>query len=203
MVKPFEQCYTICAYIRKKNRMKMVPLVYAFMTHMTKEDYKDVLEKIVELLGNERPAIQQFVADFEKAVWAAMHAVFPGITIHGCSFHLNQAFFKNMGQISDLVPAYRRDSSTHNLCRRLMCLYLLPRELITISFYALREEAISTLVEPYSGMVIKFCNYIERVWIKNSEWPPAVWTSFMQFVRTNNAQEGWHNKLKGNLNFNY
>lgn len=147
-------------------------------------------------MGNELPDIVQFVADFEKASWIAMRDFYPGITVHGCSFRLNQSFFKKMGKIAGLVSAYWRHVATHHLIRRLMRLYLLQVECIYEQFLSPWSEAL-TLGAPYSDMVIKFCDYIERVWIKSNEWPPAVWCAFWMFIRTNDGQEGWYNRHKG------
>jgi len=33
-------------------------------------------------------------------------------------------------------------------------------------------------------------------WITSETFPPASWSVYNQFTRSNNAHEGWHNKLK-------
>jgi len=111
------------------------------MTHKTQEDYTEVLKIIHEHMDNERPDIAQFLVDFEKASWIAMRDFYPGIAVHGCSFHLNQSFFKKMGKIAGLVAAYRRHVATRYLIHRLMCLYFSPVECIYDQFLSLWSEA--------------------------------------------------------------
>ena len=38
-----------------------------------------------------QPSVRTVVMDFEKAVWRAIHDVFPGARSRGCAFHWGQA----------------------------------------------------------------------------------------------------------------
>ena len=38
---------------------------------------------------------------------------------------------------------------------------------------------------------------MEAQWIApDSAFPPALWSSYMQFIRTTNSLEGWHNRIQ-------
>ena len=63
--KPFEQLFSIHAFVRKGTTTKQVPLVYVFMSRRTQLDYKAVLQAVVYLIPGE-PDVEAFVLDFEK-----------------------------------------------------------------------------------------------------------------------------------------
>ena len=112
-----------------------------------------------------------------------------------------------MGKICGLLRLYKNDGGYHSILRRLMCLYPLPKEIIEPQFYKLRggllPEPVPTPADVNDNanpsiwaLLVQFFYYVERAWIKNSKCPPAVWSAFMMYIRTNSGQEGWCNKLK-------
>ncbi|XP_046445142.1 uncharacterized protein LOC124194801 [Daphnia pulex] len=176
---PFYQVFGIHAFIRH---------VTVLMSGKRKKDYVAVFSSILELLTLlGEPRVEEFMMDFEAAMWQACRAVFPTVKPVGCSFHLTQSFYRNIKAIG-LSPAYRKDSQTRNTCRELLSLYLLPAEKIRKRFQSIASNA--------TGLMLRFCNYVETTYINSTIWPPECWSMFMQHVRTNNNVESTHNNLK-------
>ncbi len=71
-----------------------------------------------------------------------------------------------------------------------MSLYLLPAKKIKKRFFLIKESATR---EP---LLLRFCDYILKVYIDSTIWPPETWSMFMQHVRTNKNVEDTHNNLK-------
>ncbi len=85
-------------------------------------------------------------------------------------------------------PLYRKNQETRSICRKLLSLNLMPAEKIPSLFYVIMSNA--------TGLLRRFCLYIEKTWINHSVWPPSAWSMFMQLRRNNNNAEGCHNHLK-------
>nr|CAH0100573.1 unnamed protein product [Daphnia galeata] len=141
------------------------------MSGKRKKDYVAVFSSILQLLNptDGYPKVQEFLMDFEAAMWQTCKAVLPTVKPVGCSFHLTQSFYHNIKTIG-LSIEYRTDSKTRRTCRELMSLYLLPADKIRRRFYSIAS--------------------------KSTIWTPENWSMFMQHVRTNNNVEGTHNNLK-------
>jgi hypothetical protein len=92
--------------------------------------------------------------DFEAAAWQACKEIFPGVKPVGCSFHLNQPFYRNIKQIG-LAPLYRRDKDIRKVCRKLLSLYHLPHNKIEGRFNYIKENTTNDLA-------LRFCCYIEN-----------------------------------------
>lgn len=84
----FYQVYTIHAIFDGF----VTPLVFCLLTNKKRSTYCKLLQKLKEL----RPALnpKSIMIDYEKAQIHAFQSVFKDITIRGCFFHLNQAFFR-------------------------------------------------------------------------------------------------------------
>ncbi len=104
-----------------------------------------------------------------------------------CSFHLTQSFYRNIKKIG-LAPQYRKDKETRKICRQILSLHLLPAEKIVKQFQNIKDGA--------SGLMLKFCCYVEENYIKSTLWTPSNWSMHGQHIRTNNHVGGTHNKLK-------
>jgi hypothetical protein len=159
------------------------------MSGKRKTDYCAVFTSILNLLKQDGnlPEVQEFMLDFEKAAWQACRTIFPAVKPVGCSFHLTQSFYRNIKKIG-LAPQYRKDQETRKICRQMLSLHLLPAEKIVKQFQNIKDGA--------SGLMLKFCCYVEDNYIKSTVWTPSNWSMHGQHIRTNNHVEGTHNKLK-------
>ena len=77
MKEPFVQLWSIHAFARVDDQLKMLPLAFVAMSSQRKIDYQHVLrcvcsevERIVP--NNPEVSVQEVVCDFEKAVWQAV-----------------------------------------------------------------------------------------------------------------------------------
>lgn len=186
--KPFQQLWSIHAFIQQNDAMKQNPLAFVLMSRRMKDDYMSVLNYLQGILINS--SVQCVVMDFEAAVWGAFRSVFPGVILRGCSFHWGQAVWRKIQDLG-LAPTYREKRSTHKFLRELMCLPFLPFEHIPPVF-----KEFFDLLEPHHPQALHLLlQYIEETWIDGPVWTPESWSVFGQSVRTNNDVEGWHYHL--------
>jgi len=120
--------FSVHAFVRKDGQLKQLPLAFAVMSRRRRCDYESVLRAIVDALP-QRPAVQAVVADFERAVWAAVQTVLPGVTQRGCNFHYTQAVWRNV-QVVGLQTAFASDDTIHRVIRMTMALGFLPANVI-------------------------------------------------------------------------
>lgn len=163
-------------------------------------DYRAVFTKILDLLKVEgrELAVEEFVMDFEAAVWQVCKELLPNVKLLGCAFHIAQAKLRHLKALG-LGPAYKRDPRVKKFCRQLLTLNLLPAHKIRKRFNCIKEK-----VEAEGDLetLLDFCIYIENTWINSSVWPPENWSMFKQMRRTNNHVEDFHNMLKVLVNSN-
>ncbi len=193
---PFKQLFTLHAFLKSPSGdIKQCPLLYGLMSRMEAKDYEAFLQAAIALLSGVSPsvppAVEDFVTDFEAAIWRGLRLVLPECSIHGCCFHWAQAVFRKLKQLG-LSEVYKRSASGHNFLKLLFGLPHLPSEHIPAAFKQLKETCETTLPEAMPLM-----QYIEATWIENSVHPPATWSVFRRVVRTNNDLEGWHRRLNG------
>lgn len=144
-----------------------------------------------ELLGKEL-AVEEIVADFERACWRAVEDVFPRVKIFGCGFHWTQAVFRKIKAIG-LVPLYHQNPSLRFFLRCCMCLNLVQSQEISGVFTQLKSEAGKLGLDKEDREKLDtFLTYMDGQWINNSFWRKSRWSVFRQFIRTNNDCEGWH-----------
>ena len=86
---PFTQLLSIHAFIKDGDVAKQLPLVYVLMSGKRKNDYKAVLQVMLDTLDAAR--VREIMLDFEEAAWRALHEVIPEATLKGCVFHWGQA----------------------------------------------------------------------------------------------------------------
>ncbi|CAD5126386.1 DgyrCDS14525 [Dimorphilus gyrociliatus] len=63
---PFQQLFTVHAFIKKNGNYKQVPLVYAFTSQRKKKSYKAVFKVLADILDGHQP--KKIVVDFEAAL---------------------------------------------------------------------------------------------------------------------------------------
>jgi hypothetical protein len=184
--RPFQQLYSIHAFIKSGHCVKQIPLTFCFMSRRQQKDYEGVLQALVQSLP-EPPVVTEFIMDFEQAAWNAVSKIFPQATIRGCAFHWSQAVWRKIQSLG-LQVDYRNNETMFKLCRRIMALPLLPAADIRSQFYRLQRHATTPPLQ-------QLFKYVEDNWIQTTLWPPESWSVFQSAIRTNNDVEGWHQRL--------
>lgn len=143
------------------------------MSHKGKRDYKAVFSKLLELITDPAegyPRVEEIVSDFEAAVWTTLKKIMPNVLVMGCSFHINQAMFKNLKKIG-LGPLYQASKNIRTICRQILSLNLLPHDNILKRFEAI-EDKVALINE---DKLTTFCSYVRSTWITSKIWPPKQW----------------------------
>ena len=83
---PFTQLFSIHAFVQRDGNFKQVPLLFALMSGKRRRDYKKILAKTKEILGDSFK-LTEIIIDFEASVWRAIPEIFPDVEIRGCVFH--------------------------------------------------------------------------------------------------------------------
>src|SRR6218665_2923515 len=92
-------------------RGSVYPLIYTFMTRRTQAMYQALLSFIVEratFLYQLDLDPRNIATDFEIATINAFKAVFPGVVVTGCHFHLGQSVLRKVNELG-LKATYRSD----------------------------------------------------------------------------------------------
>jgi hypothetical protein len=159
------------------------------MSRRTTLDYQKVISAVKKLIGTH--SVREAVVDFERALWNALNAIFKGIQIYGCSFHFCQAIIRRLKRLG-LANLYNHCQTFRFLVRKMLCLNLLPHSKIPSNFRLIEAE----LLQLKMPQVAQLCDYFSAQWIDTSIFHPGTWSVFNQPIRTNNHEEGWHNRLK-------
>lgn len=146
------------------------------MSFRKKRDYKHVLQGIVDLADT--VAVEHVTIDHERAMWRAMPEVIPTVTTHGCGFHRAQAVWRQV-QAHGLQAAYRQDSGSHRLIKKLPSLPYLPHEAVIATF----DELISSTA--LAPNLITLVAHIRSQWVTPTVFPPAAaWSVYNTNVTT-------------------
>ena len=153
------------------------------MSGKSQEDYEEVLKHIVMIAPGAAP--EEFVVDYEAALWNAARLVF-GVNIHGCSFHLLQCIYRKVQSLG-LADRYVNDPGTNIFVKKLMALIFMPVSHIRPQF---------SILNATSDPVLKdLCKYYDETWLTSSVWSIEDTNNFLRPIRTNNDVEGWHLRL--------
>lgn len=177
-----------------------IPLVFALLPDKREETYKKLFEvlrnKIRERYLIELKPLHVFV-DFEKAIHSAVKYVWSATKIHGCRFHLHQAWFRKVQNLG-LVNEFRnRDSSIGKWLKYCFGLtYLNPQEVGEFFALELWEEK-----PRFCDATDKFADYLVENYIdENSMFPPQIWaTTKITHTLTTNACESFHSRFNGSF----
>jgi len=196
---PFNQLFSIHAFVRKDGKIKQLPLCFFIMSSRRRCDYEAILTVLLEKLPT-RPDVKKVVSDFEKALWIAVGNIME-VRHRGCSFHWSQTVRRYMRTIRGLCARYNRNQFDRHLLRQAMALLYLPANKIASQFSVLKTQ----LEDRGFRQVV---TYIQKTWITSNLWPPRAWSVYNQVIRTNNDVESWHcrlnKKAKGvSVNFYY
>ena len=99
----FKQLYVIHASLGESS----VPVVFAFLERKNQATYEQLLEAIVNKIGQMNIAIQpdKVICDFESASIQAVQNILGDVHIQGCFFHLTQSTWRKI-QDPQLVERY-------------------------------------------------------------------------------------------------
>ena len=195
---PFQQLFSVHAFIRKGASCVQVPLAFALMTTRRAVDYQHVLQVIKDRLPAP-PDLTTVVLDFEHGMWIGVRRVFgDAVRLQGCHFHWNQCIWRKIQEIGLSVP-YKTDDATRKFCRKLMALPFLPAQHIQPVFTRIRDAVTAQDVDQ---RFTDLTEYVHLTWINSNVWPPENWTVFGLAIRTNNDLEGYHRGLNHRANGN-
>lgn len=129
------------------------------MTRKTEQCYVHLFKYIDKNICQLRPTT--FMTDFEKAMRNGLSAVWPDAAQYTCWFHYCQAVKKRASQLPEFLMTARADPSTIKAYYEIMCLPLLPAEVMEDAFREIKLEALAR----HGLLYQKFMNYIENQWI--------------------------------------
>jgi hypothetical protein len=187
-----------------------IPCIYAFLPSKNQRCYELLFQLLHQACEERGLALdpRYIVSDYESALLPAFAHAFPGAEPRGCYFHYGQAVYKTIGSSANLRNMYNNqaDRSFRTFARMLIALAFLPAALVVpvynqiCALYAAQhpEEALHA-----NGEVAEMLQYMERQWLGHTGIPISQWNVFLRdqeaVDRTNNAVEGFHNRLHLNM----
>ena len=160
--------------------MKQAQLGFNQMMCHKKEDYKAVFRVIAELTPGCQ--VEEVVADFESAVWPAVHFLLK-VPVKGCWFYWRQAIYHRIVDAGLHAP-YRKPGEIQDYVRYMIALPHLPHKHIPSAFQQLKDRC------PANDHPAELTNYMKRSWINLKHHKPESWSTFHHFLRTNDDCEG-------------
>jgi hypothetical protein len=198
---PFLQMFTIHAFFDNI----LLPFLYVFLTHKTKDIYKILFEWIKQwALDHERAILwKSITTDFESGLLPAIFESFPGLQINGCHFHFTQAIIRYLYSECGLKTDYDENINyIQSYVNRIFTLAFLPVDEVQdkwVSDTMRKPEYDTTTVSGVlkTGQVAKFEQYITDNWMTNGRFPPHLWNVFAinDNHRTNNNGEAWNKRI--------
>ena len=162
-----------------------MPAVYCLLTGKSQKLYGVALQLVTAGLGDLN--LEMVTCDFELALMNAIHTTLGShIKITGCLFHYCQALLRWIKH-EGLQGEYERMERIYKYVRRFMALPLLPAEAI--------DSTVDELKKTLPSKLNIFLKYWEAQWGEGGRVPKEKWGVFSNPIRTNNAVEGWHNRI--------
>lgn len=187
---PYQQLFSIHAYIKSNDATKQVPLAFVLMSRRQKDDYTRVFRIIIDEIRKRTgtdPKVEKVVLDYERAMWSSLKSFMPDAVLQGCAFHFTKALVKHINEIG-LGPQFNADGATRDLLKEMLALcYISPRWIRPL-FKKLKDRCTTP-------KLLEFAQYMQDTWIENSFITPAMWSVYLCRRRTNNTVEGWHQRL--------
>ena len=82
---PFSQLWTTHAFLRHKDSIKQVPLIFIFMLSKTIADYNFVLQHLLTKFTSP-PSVTAIILDFKTALWTSIRQTLPSVHLQGCTW---------------------------------------------------------------------------------------------------------------------
>ncbi len=171
-----------------------IPCIYAFLPDKTQATYTRLCQQLLNINGNLRP--HTVLIDFEIAVKNALEAVFPGVIVKGCFFHLSQNIWRKV-QANGLQGRYQTEPAFVEEVGKIAALAFVPEADVQRYFTDLSNN-----IDPDLDVVM---DYFEEYYLgvfrrgrfRRPRFPYSWWGVLDRvqnnLPRTNNAVEGWHN----------
>lgn len=187
----FKQIYTI--HIRVNGTT--LPLVYGILPDKKQNTYVKFLRLIKKHVTNNPRFVN---CDFEKAAINAFKKVFQCEEIHGCFFHLSQAWYR---RIQSKIKEWNKNENFRITYRKLQALAFLPVDDVSDGFKLISKK--------YPSELSDLVSYIEKNYIGNDKparFPIDMWNLHervkQNLPRTNNNVEAWHSRIKPDVRNN-
>ena len=103
----------------------VLPVAFGLLPNKSRATYDHFLQALKNIKPGLQPA--SLVADFERAVIAAVETEFPGIEVSGCHFHLAQNVWRKV-QSEGLAQDYKNDNEFAKFIRMLPALAFMPAQ---------------------------------------------------------------------------
>lgn len=201
----YEQLFTIFGLIHDV----YYPLVYVLMCDRKQVTYEYMLDSMLKVCYEydiETPSRFVVHLDYEIASSNAFRNIFPMCEINRCLFHLTQSIYRHVTS-SGLSNLYKTNKEFRDSIKMLSSLSFLPDTEIVEAFESLKEHVNSDASIIY--------DYFEKIYVKgsikyttrsgvvvrnNPLFAPLEWSCHSNVLlgiqRSNNAQEGWHNRMR-------
>lgn len=101
------------------------------------------------------------LSDYESAMRNAIAGEYPNIDMRCCWFHFCQSVKKNASKIAGFVHMIRSNLLEREIYYKLMCVPLLPPEMICTAFEILKKKSARITHAQFH----EFLEYYERQWI--------------------------------------
>lgn len=183
----FLQIYVLHAY---KDGV-YVPCVFCLLSSKTEHMYRDMFMSLRDLCSDNELDLQMasINLDFERACHAAVKAVWPGVSIKGCHFHLSQSWYRKISSLG-LSDEYKAvDSEIGRWLKRFFGLsFVAPQDVADSMAFDIMNDS------PDDPRCVDFSDYIIGTYVEaGAPFPPPVWAdSEINGVRTTNGCESFH-----------
>lgn len=185
--KQFTQIYTIHADLGSTDEeTNIVPIFYALLPNKRRSTYFELFTAIKEFVPQWNP--ETITMDFEEAAIAALINLFPQVNIQGCNFHWNQCLWRKIQNLG-LVNEYRENENIRLHLRMCSALAYLPLEDVDDGWLLIQEQTDN------NEKLVAFYDYFVIQWLENPIVGKKIWNCYGKKHRTNNAVEGWNNRL--------
>ncbi|CAF1015846.1 unnamed protein product [Adineta ricciae] len=190
------QNYIIMGEYKEKHP---IPLCFCLCERRNYETYELIIKVLKTAIRNLNLDFQPtyWMSDFEPALTKAIKKQVPNTHLLGCTFHYNQAIYRNI-QLKGLQEAYQDVEVARQMLGQMMALAFVPSDQIKTLYRDFIKPQLTNI--PKSAVSLHqnlrhFLKYYDSYWLTKI----YKFCVFDQPVRTNNGLEGYNNKIKVQL----
>lgn len=111
----------------------VIPFIYILMSCKSKNCYAHIIKYIHENICSLEGS--SFMTDYESAMRSAIAGQYPEMNHRCCWFHFCQAVKKNASKFAGFIPMIRSNLVEREIYYKLMCLPLLPPQMILTGYH--------------------------------------------------------------------